>query len=586
MAPEEIEDEDLQTVIEAMDLPSTRFGTTLPRLWERGTEFAKEQALQVGEGVRRAGGWVEGQAKEFAEDPGGYYTEKIYPPGRIAGAVERMDEGESFSEATGAQGVLAAASLADPTLASDVGSATLYMLEGDTESARNALMWAAGGFGAGALAAKLLRMRKIAKAKALANGASPAEADRVADELVEIASKKWETPGGQPPARGSSRREQLFHELFPGRKNSSVEDILAESDAARKAGNYDKADALDDIADHLDIQIDMRQPGRGSTIDPVTGTDFAGPAWGPGSSRSELSKLVGRSDLTPGQRDAAVRRLWELTDEEAEVALKKWKDLNERQIVIDPEFTGDLERHALGMETPEDELIRSMRLGGPGGRTIVPPPESTKKTLRVMESPERYWKSERAGVEERLRAHRARGGAGDPDVELQLMQDLDEIDEALWELGPYHPYPNPSGPGTSLKAPIDEIPARQRWLSRHPSDEAMADVLRSQSGGPTQRAAAEWVREAPIEDVRRFVDNLDEVSGMQDSAARARVLIRELADTNPRDAEDALRKLATEFEGDSPTFDIIPWLEKKLGRPRGYANGPEVAAAAKRFKKK
>jgi hypothetical protein len=67
-------------------------------------------------------------------------------------------------------------------------------------------------------------------------------------------------------------------------------------------------------------------PKSSSTIDPVTGTDFAGPAWGPGSSRSELSKLVSRADLTPGQRDAAVRRLWELTDEEAEVALKKWKD--------------------------------------------------------------------------------------------------------------------------------------------------------------------------------------------------------------------------------------------------------------------
>jgi hypothetical protein len=249
---------------------------------------------------------------------------------------------------------------------------------------------------------------------------------------------------------------------------------------------------------------------RGSTIDPVTGTDFAGPAWGPGSSRSELSKLVGRSDLTPAQRDAAVRKLWELTDEEAEVALKKWKDLNERQIVIDPEFTGDLERHALGMETPEEELISTM-------------------------------------------------GRGDP---------------------------VPTGPGrTSLKAPIEEIEARQMWLSPNPGDEAMADVLRSGSDARLRGRVREWTEKAPIAEVRRFVDNLDEVSGMQDTAAKARVLIRELADTNPRAAEEALRNLAADFSGDSPMFDIIPALERDLGRPRDYWRSAEVAEAAKRFKK-
>jgi|6_EtaG_2_1085325.scaffolds.fasta_scaffold00627_16 hypothetical protein len=575
MAPEEIEDEDLQTVIEAMDLPSTRFGTTLPRLWERGTEFAKEQALQVGEGVRRAGGWVEGQAKEFAEDPGGYYTEKIYPPGRIAGAVERMDEGESFSEATGAQGVLAAASLADPTLASDVGSATLYMLEGDTESARNALMWAAGGFGAGALAAKLLRMRKIAKAKALANGASPAEADRVADELVEIASKKWETPGGRA-SEAERLRDWRRANLSEGEYQAQTLSDWVDS----PPGTPLPAGMDPDLAESARLLKDMDPDpnlAKGDEFlrsyeDPTgAGRPYGYEGWrGARGGSEDIYERARRVEPGPGQRRMDVDY------EPPELGHSRTPGGDWPPGMEYEQFVGG---------DPEGLLRQSMSMRA-GGRTIVPPPASTKKTLRVMESPERYWKSERARVEERLRAHRARGGAGDPAVESQLMQDLEEIDEALWELGPHHPYPNPYGPGTSLKAPIDEIPARQRWLSRHPSDEAMADVLRSQSGGSGARAAAEWVREAPIEDVRRFVDNLDEVSGMQDSAAKARVLIRELADTNPRDAEDALRKLATEFEGDSPTFDIIPWLEKKLGRPRGYANGPEVAAAAKRFKKK
>jgi len=55
-------------------------------------------------------------------------------------------------------------------------------------------------------------------------------------------------------------REEWYHELWPDRKNSSVEDLWQEADAARKAGDHDKADALDDIANDLEIQKDRRRP--------------------------------------------------------------------------------------------------------------------------------------------------------------------------------------------------------------------------------------------------------------------------------------------------------------------------------------
>ena len=60
--------------------------------------------------------------------------------------------------------------------------------------------------------------------------------------------------------REGSRREEWYHKLWPDRKNSSVEDVGAEADAAREAGDHDKADALDDIANDLEIQKDRRGP--------------------------------------------------------------------------------------------------------------------------------------------------------------------------------------------------------------------------------------------------------------------------------------------------------------------------------------
>jgi hypothetical protein len=437
----EYDDAEVRAVIEAMDLPSTRFGTTLPRLWEGAGEFVGEHAGRVAEGARLTAG-----------DP--------YAAGQAA---------------------LAVTSVVDPTMASDVASAALYKLEGDDEAAAIAIAAGLGGLGAGALAAKLWKMRQAHKAAMKARGLSEEAAESAA---AETAARAEAMLGMSPTERASERasaemvaiQDRLFNELkeietaealarrggVPSGAKSTEEvrsellDVLHGQDltplqlesgrmSIGRAGDAELRDKLsrfrragrkpdldpeeeffqeswrdhfateDEWLDHLGMEtpgaarrggpreygplyeseaeresiqrlLDPhgtgsfaekayprggagRPPVRGSTIDPVTGTDFAGPAWGPGSPRRELFEEVSRSDLTPGQRDAARRKLWDLTDDEADVALREWKDLNERQIAIDPEFTGDTERYALGMETPEEELLgRAMTKPAPEGQ--------------------------------------------------------------------------------------------------------------------------------------------------------------------------------------------------------------------------
>ena len=73
-------------------------------------------------------------------------------------------------------------------------------------------------------------------------------------------------------------REEWFRKLWPDRKNSSIKDLHAEADAARKAGDPDKADAIDDIADHLDIQID-NHPGLWSPWGKWDPEEYPSPPW-------------------------------------------------------------------------------------------------------------------------------------------------------------------------------------------------------------------------------------------------------------------------------------------------------------------
>ena len=112
---------------------------------------------------------------------------------------------------------LAAASFADPTMATDLVDAFIYSLEGDHESAALVIAASAGGLAAGAAVAKVAKARKLAKAakqegqitddayKALSKSIDDAE--RVAREAAEN-SRTVKAPAKKP---GQS------HYVNPGR---------------------------------------------------------------------------------------------------------------------------------------------------------------------------------------------------------------------------------------------------------------------------------------------------------------------------------------------------------------------------------
>lgn len=180
--PEEDEAE-LQRVMEAME------GEEEP-WYQAPKEWVEEQALQVGEGVRRTGQFVEEQAKEFAEDPGEYSAKKLWPPGRIAESIRRYQAGESLMEATDAEAMLIAADIVDPTVISQIAAASLYELEGDREAAAITLGAGLAGAGVGVLAAKLARMRRANKIALEARGVKGEAADEMTSRAIRDAHRK------------------------------------------------------------------------------------------------------------------------------------------------------------------------------------------------------------------------------------------------------------------------------------------------------------------------------------------------------------------------------------------------------------
>ena len=71
------------------------------------------------------------------------------------------------------------------------------------------MLFSAGGLGAGPLAAKLRKMRKVAKERALASGASMDEAERVAAEFVELAETIPPTRRSPAASRGAMSPEKM-----------------------------------------------------------------------------------------------------------------------------------------------------------------------------------------------------------------------------------------------------------------------------------------------------------------------------------------------------------------------------------------
>ena len=98
---------------------------------------------------------------------------------------------------TDAHSILAAMSIADPTMATELADAALYALEGDSESAALVLALSAGGIGAGALAVKTAKMVKGMKAA----GVSASKAAKAADDVV-TSGKNLDTAGkSRPPSK-------------------------------------------------------------------------------------------------------------------------------------------------------------------------------------------------------------------------------------------------------------------------------------------------------------------------------------------------------------------------------------------------
>lgn len=114
-------------------------GTRLAEAWETGTGAVGEFFRPVGESVEE-------------------HTGRVARGAEIVGTAMVEDP---------VIGGLMVSGVFDPTLISDWAAIEVYLSRGDYESARNTLIFAAGGLGAGAAGAKLMQLRKIAKAKGL-----------------------------------------------------------------------------------------------------------------------------------------------------------------------------------------------------------------------------------------------------------------------------------------------------------------------------------------------------------------------------------------------------------------------------------
>jgi len=332
------------------------------------------------------------------------------------------------------QTALAATSIVDPTMASDVASAALYKLEGDDEAAAIAIAAGLAGLGAGALAAKLWKMRQAHKAAMKAKGLSDEAAEAAAAETAEQAERFAKLrsreefpgdypidapPGGQPPAiartwvEGEGGRLEVEKTLRHGFSEEKHAQMLADwidsppgtppppwldpkivdatklfrkayprGGAARRGGTPSKVPSPREVeqADLVSEWVDSppgTPPPAGLDPELIESTRrlqegfgsrlTGGPKWTPESSRSYIMEQINKMDLHPMTSQAHRNRVFEMSPWELERARKRLRSKQssmreEEQDFLfadrsDPDFTGDTERYALGMETPEEELL-------------------------------------------------------------------------------------------------------------------------------------------------------------------------------------------------------------------------------------
>lgn len=135
---------------------------------------------------------------------------------------------ESFEEAVEqAHWGLAAMSMADPTMMTDLVDAALYKMMGDPEMARQVVYWSAGGLGAGALVIKLARVAKVRKMRRSlqyeleGNGMPQEAAEESSGRVFNLAAARWEQkmrgdlPVGSRYGRGRGRGEVVEVERTP-----------------------------------------------------------------------------------------------------------------------------------------------------------------------------------------------------------------------------------------------------------------------------------------------------------------------------------------------------------------------------------
>ena len=141
-------------------------------------------------------------------------------------------------------------SMIDPTMLSDFADAALYEMMDDSEMAGQVLLWSAGGLGAGALAVKLMRMKKASgmrrslQAELEGKGMSSEAARESSGEVFDLAAARWEQkmrgdlPVSSQHGRGRGRGEVVEVERTPegGIRETPEPDIrkMVEEDPAAR----------------------------------------------------------------------------------------------------------------------------------------------------------------------------------------------------------------------------------------------------------------------------------------------------------------------------------------------------------------
>jgi len=130
--------------------------------------------------------------------------ERLTEIGPGVGMAPLTFPGELKHATTDPHNMLAAFSLLDPTMATELADSALYALQGDLDSAALVLAFSAGGLAAGAATVKAMKLAKGLKKAGLA----AEEATKLADDVVELASTTSTAGKTRPPTKIPSKKHR------------------------------------------------------------------------------------------------------------------------------------------------------------------------------------------------------------------------------------------------------------------------------------------------------------------------------------------------------------------------------------------